>query len=194
MSSLVVPLTVSKERQERALQGQLEHHRDRRLALVEYRRHRQRQRHLRQLRHDTDADAAEIAQNFDDDSSNNNNKPSSWRVGRRFLQDKNSENGGGVITSVGLSNCHLVLYSGEIALGTSTNPQTFLVDFDTASSDLWIPSAKCDETCTDLHPTWRLYDETKSSTYKIMSTSPRVNAFNIEYADGEAVRVVVVCF
>lgn len=179
MSSLVVPLTVSKQRQQRALHGQLEHHRDRRLASVEYRRHRQ--LHVRSTKFGRDGDIQSSIQ------------PASWRDGRRFLQGESGSDTG-LITSVGLSNCHLVLYSGEIALGSSRQkhpPQRFLVDFDTASSDLWVPSAKCDETCTALHPTWRLYNETMSSTYRVVSTNPQKNAFHIEYADGEAVSLEV---
>ena len=80
--------------------------------------------------------------------------------------------------TVTLSNCHQILYSGEIGLG-SPDMQTFRVDFDTGSSDLWVVSALCDDTC-DAYDNLTKYDATLSSTYEIQPTS-----FRIDYADGE---------
>ena len=96
---------------------------------------------------------------------------------------------GGLITDVGLSNCHLVLYSGEITLGSPPNLQTFRVDFDTAGSDVWVPSKLCDDTCLKQHSTWNLYDPSKSSTYELASTDLGRNEFALEYQDGEAVSI-----
>ena len=83
---------------------------------------------------------------------------------------------------VKLSNCHQILYSGEIGLG-SPEVQRFRVDFDTGSSDLWVISALCDDTC-DLYDTEEItlskYDEAKSETYETLSAS-----FRVDYADGE---------
>ena len=88
------------------------------------------------------------------------------------------------VGSVALSNCHLVLWTGEIGLGTP--PQNFAVDFDTGSSDLWVPSSKCDATC-DAYGGWRRYDEALSSTYSKASQNSLENAFEEHYADGEVV-------
>lgn len=64
-------------------------------------------------------------------------------------------------------------YYGEISLG---NPgQTFEVIFDTGSSDLWVASSQCDDSC-GRHSK---YDSTASSTYAANGTE-----FNIMYGSG----------
>lgn len=82
-----------------------------------------------------------------------------------------------------LSNCHTVMWTGEIQLGTP--PQSFSVDIDTGSSDLWVPSMKCDDTCDD-NPDWRKYDATASTTYQAASEDPLLNSFSSKYVDGES--------
>lgn len=64
-------------------------------------------------------------------------------------------------------------YFGAINLGTPE--QKFNVIFDTGSSDLWVASSQCDDSC-GRHAK---YDSTKSSTYVVNGTS-----FDIEYGSG----------
>ncbi|GJJ14532.1 hypothetical protein Clacol_008797 [Clathrus columnatus] len=66
---------------------------------------------------------------------------------------------------------------GNIEIGTPG--QTFLVDFDTGSADLWIPSSSCNSaTCSGKNK----YTASSSSTAK-----PQSGQFEIEYADGSTV-------
>ncbi|XP_037923712.1 lysosomal aspartic protease-like [Hermetia illucens] len=71
-----------------------------------------------------------------------------------------------------LSNGADVVYYGEISIGTP--PQNFVVIFDTGSSNLWVPSAKC-SACNVANQ----YDSSASSTYK-----PNGESFSILYGSG----------
>lgn len=68
-------------------------------------------------------------------------------------------------------------WAGTISIGTP--PQTFLIDFDTGSSDLWIPSNACNGLTCVLKSK---YNPGQSST-----SSKKTGTFSIEYGDGSTV-------
>jgi cathepsin D len=70
-----------------------------------------------------------------------------------------------------------VEWAGTISIGTPS--QNFLIDFDTGSSDLWVPSSSCGgSTCSSKHK----YNTGASST---SATKP--GTFSIQYGDGSTV-------
>lgn len=75
--------------------------------------------------------------------------------------------------SVPLTDVSNSYYYGTVSLGTP--PQTFKVDFDTGSSNLWLPSASC----TNCPTTATKYDSAASSTYVANG-----EAFSIQYGSG----------
>ncbi|XP_072744158.1 lysosomal aspartic protease-like [Anoplolepis gracilipes] len=77
-----------------------------------------------------------------------------------------------------LINSENLAYYGEISIGTP--PQKFTVQFDTGSSNLWVPSVKCDSknvACQKHHK----YNSSKSSTYQ-----PNGEPFSIRYGTGNS--------
>ncbi|CAL1697154.1 unnamed protein product [Somion occarium] len=68
------------------------------------------------------------------------------------------------------------LWYGTIKVGTP--PQSFRVDFDTGSSDLFLPTLHCSVNCAG----HKAYDHTKSSSSKSSSKT-----FNLHYGDGSQV-------
>jgi cathepsin D len=72
-------------------------------------------------------------------------------------------------------------WAGAITIGTP--PQRFLIDFDTGSSDLWVPSSKCNSTaCKSKHK----YNAGSSNTSNLQSGN-----FTIKYGDGSMVQGVI---
>lgn len=68
-------------------------------------------------------------------------------------------------------------WAGPISIGTPY--QSFLIDFDTGSSDLWVPSSKCNTSaCSSKHQ----YKDAKSRT-----SHSRPGVFKIQYGDGSRV-------
>ena len=66
---------------------------------------------------------------------------------------------------------------GDISIGKPG--QAFLIDFDTGSADLWVPSASCTSAPCRAK---RKYSAAASST-----SAEKSGAFEIEYADGSRV-------
>ncbi|CAL1703173.1 unnamed protein product [Somion occarium] len=68
------------------------------------------------------------------------------------------------------------LWQGAISVGTPA--QSFTVDFDTGSSDLFLPGSKCTTNCKGHNP----YDTSKSTT-----AVDRGKKFSLQYGDGSSV-------
>jgi len=71
-------------------------------------------------------------------------------------------------------------YYGNVSIGTP--PQQFKVQFDTGSSDLWVPSVTCTN-CTGHH---HKYNSSQSSTYHANGAN-----FSITYGDGDNVKGIL---
>ncbi|CAF1049690.1 unnamed protein product [Adineta steineri] len=97
---------------------------------------------------------------------------------RVSVSDKNALGASGRSTPVyePLINEMNSYWMGSISIGTPA--QTFNVDFDTGSSDLWIPSIRCLSSCGNRSR----YNANISSTYRANGAS-----FHIGYGDGSSI-------
>ncbi|CAM4878847.1 unnamed protein product [Rotaria socialis] len=68
-----------------------------------------------------------------------------------------------------------IYFIGTISIGTP--PQNFLIDFDTGSSDLWVPSSQCQSSCNGFNK----YNSAESTTYVANGGN-----FSIGYGDGSS--------
>ncbi|KAI9318436.1 aspartic peptidase domain-containing protein [Dichotomocladium elegans] len=80
-------------------------------------------------------------------------------------------------STVDLSSVNVdVEYVGTVGIGTP--PKMFQMDFDTGSSDIWVPHVSC-ERCSQ----HARFDDTKSSTYSRVSNA----TWSLRYGDGSGV-------
>jgi hypothetical protein len=92
--------------------------------------------------------------------------------GRRLknIEDKEAE--------LTLTDYYNNQYVGNLGVGTP--PQTLSVVFDTGSSDLWIPSSRCDECGRHIK-----FDASQSSSYETVTDRKRDNVmFEVDYGSG----------
>ncbi|GAA5965342.1 hypothetical protein JCM3765_007171 [Sporobolomyces pararoseus] len=74
------------------------------------------------------------------------------------------------------------IWAGSLSIGTPA--QTFAINFDTGSSDLWVPSTSCTSSACNNH---KKYDPSKSSTSKSVAGKK----LSITYGDGSSTQGVV---
>jgi saccharopepsin len=98
----------------------------------------------------------------------------SWYQHLKFIESKYSK--GNIHREVELDNRMDAQYFGQIAIGTP--PQYFNVLFDTGSSNLWVPSARCKSKACLVHATYDALLSTSAET-----TNER---FKIQYGSGKA--------
>ncbi|XP_045021571.1 pregnancy-associated glycoprotein 1-like [Bubalus bubalis] len=88
---------------------------------------------------------------------------------------------GSNLTTLPLRNIWDIFYMGTITIGTP--PQEFQVVFDTASSDLWVPSIFCNSSTCSTHVRFK---HRQSSTFRLTNKT-----FGITYGSGRMKGVVV---
>ncbi|XP_055439341.1 pregnancy-associated glycoprotein 2-like isoform X2 [Bubalus kerabau] len=90
---------------------------------------------------------------------------------RRLSQDSDPDQ---KFSSHQLKNFQNIVYFGTITIGTP--PQEFQVNFDTGSSDLWVPSVDCHSPSCSKH---KRFDPQKSTTFQ-----PLNQKINLFYGSG----------
>ncbi|BGP41088.1 hypothetical protein JCM10449v2_005057 [Rhodotorula kratochvilovae] len=83
---------------------------------------------------------------------------------------------------VALTDYDGTLYTGVMSIGTPA--KEFIIDFDTGSADLWVPSSSCNSAACNPHTK---YDASGSSTSKAVAGK----SLSITYGDGSSTRGTV---
>ncbi|CAF1202123.1 unnamed protein product [Didymodactylos carnosus] len=92
----------------------------------------------------------------------------------RHVDNEQVKSSKALVGNENITNQGNAFWTGSISIGTP--PQSFIIDFDTGSSDLWVPSASCTgSSCANKNK----YNSAQSSTYRA-NGSP----FSIRYGDG----------
>lgn len=97
----------------------------------------------------------------------------SKRYQRYAALRENAENNKTSFPSIPLTDVQDMEYYGPVSIGTP--PQEFQVIYDSGSSNLWVPNAKC----TNCKPKGAKYNSAASSTYKANG-----KAFALQYGTG----------
>ncbi|GAA5913302.1 hypothetical protein JCM8208_005203 [Rhodotorula glutinis] len=84
--------------------------------------------------------------------------------------------------AVALTDHDGTLYTGALSIGTPA--KTFIIDFDTGSSDLWVPSSTCTSAACNPHTK---YDPSGSTTSKVVAGK----SLSVTYGDGSSTTGVV---
>lgn len=90
-----------------------------------------------------------------------------------FAQAQSLVVAGGALPSVPLTDLADAEYYGQVKIGSP--PQTFTVIYDTGSSNLWVPSATCD----NCKKKGDFYNSSSSSSYV-----PNGKPFALQYGTG----------